>query len=447
MPLLFTSYMDFSLRPRWRSGLFVSLVALVALVGSVEAIKIAVVTALGKSTEVSEVQKGLALDPDNPVLHERLSQLYGDSLGLSNLTEGVAQARRATALNPNKSDYWLTLASACESVRDNACADQALQRALVLSPMVPLVWWEAGNHYLRTDRPAAALPCFRRLLELSPDYAAPTFDLTLHTYGDSKMILENVVGGGKDPRLALAFADFLSANNDFDTAHQAWTQIAGRGSPFPFVAIRPYMERLLSHGRYQEARAIWLHLERLGVIAKPAGSEQGNLVFNGGFEQPPLGAGFDWRSQPSPYASVDFADSSPYEGTHCLRVDFPVSQNDEFEPVYQIIPVASNQAYTVAAYVRSRDLTSDSGPRLRVTDPACPSCLDASTATTVGSTPWHTVTLNFSAGPQTQAMRVSVWRPRSQTFPTEITGTFWLDAVSLKATGPVSEKAALQSRH
>jgi tetratricopeptide (TPR) repeat protein len=447
MRLLFTNYLDFVLRPRWRAGLFVSLVALVALVGSAEAIKIAVVTALGKSTEVSEVQKGLALDPDNPALHDRLSQLYGGSLGLAEVTDGVAQARRTTALNPNKSDYWLTLASACESLHDNACADQALQRALVLSPMVPLVWWIAGNHYLRTDRPEAALPCFHRLLELSPDYAAATFDLTLRTYGDSKMILENVVGGGKDPRLGLAFADFLSANSDFDAAHQAWTQIAERGSPFPFVAIRPYLENLLSHGRYQEAGAIWLQLERLGVIAKPAGSDQGNLVFNGGFEQPPLGAGFDWRSQPSHYASVDFADSSPYEGRHCLRVDFPVSLNDEFEPVYQILPVAPNQAYTLVAYARSSDLTSDSGPRLRVTDPTCPSCLDASTATTVGSTPWHAVTLNFSTGPQTQAVRVSVWRPRSQTFPMELTGTFWLDAVRLKATSPMSEKAALQSRH
>ena len=72
-------------------------------------------------------------------------------------------------------------------------------------------------------------------------------------------------------------------------------------------------------------------------------------MFNGGFEQPPLDAGFDWRSQPSSYVSVDFADASPYEGAHCLRVDFPVGQNDEFEPVYQILPVVPNQAYTLAA--------------------------------------------------------------------------------------------------
>jgi len=433
MRLLFTSYTDFSLKPRWRSGLFLSLVALVALVGGAEAIRIAAVTAIEKSTEVSEVQKGLALDRDNPVLHDRLSRLYGDSLELSNLAEGVAQARRATALNPNKSDYWLTLASACESIRDNACADQAFERALVLSPMVPQVWWVAGNHYLVTDRPEAALPCFRRLLNLSPDYAAATFDLTLHTYGDPRMILENIVGKGTDTKLVLAFADFLSANNDFDTAHQAWTQVASRGSSFPFEDVRPYLERLLSHGRYQEARAVWLDLEGRGVIGKPADSEQGNLVFNGGFERPPLDAGFDWRSQPSSYVSVDFADASPHEGAHCLRVDFPVGQNDEFEPVYQILPVAPNQAYTLAAYARSRDITSDSGPRLRVTDPACPSCLIASTATTVGTTPWHTVTLKFFAGPQTQAVRVSVWRPRSRVFLMEISGSFWLDTVSIRA--------------
>jgi tetratricopeptide (TPR) repeat protein len=429
---LSVDFVEFPLGSRWRSGLFLSLVALVVLVGSAEAIKIAVVTALGKSAEVSDVQKALGLDPGNPVLHGRLSQLYSNSLELANLAEAVRQARQATILNPNKAGYWLALASACESIGDIACATRALQRATGLSPMTPLVWWEAGNYYLRTSQPKAAFLCFHRLLDLSPDYAVPTFDLTLRAYGNPKMILENVVGDEKDPKLALAFADFMSAINEFDAAHQAWTQVAGGSSPFPFVAVQPYLERLLGHGQYQEAEVVWLDLERRGAIAESADREQGNLVFNGGFEQPPLSAGFDWRSQASSYVSVDFADVSPYEGTHCLRVDFPVSQNDEFEPVYQILPVAPNHSYTLAAYVRSRDITSDSGPRLRVRDPVCPSCLDASTDTTVGTTPWHPVTLHFSVGPQTQAVRLSVWRPRSRTFPMDISGSFWLDDVSVR---------------
>lgn len=433
---LSVNYIEFSLKSRRRSGWFLSLGALVTLVASAEAIKIAAVTALAKSPEVSVVHKALAVDPGNPVLHNRLSQLESDSLQPSKLTDAIREASQATKLNPNKSDYWLTLASACESARGNACADQAIERALVLSPMAPRVWWMAGNHYLRADRPEAALHCFHRLLNLSPDYAAPTFALTLRAYGDPQMILDKVVGDSKDPALGLAFADFMSAKSHFDAAHQAWTQIANGASQFPFAAVQPYLERLMSHGRYQEAQAVWLRLEGRGIIARPADSEPGNLVFNGGFEQPPLGAGFDWRSEASSYATVDFADASPYEGTHCLRVDFPVGQNDEFEPVFQTIPVVPRRPYSLAAYVRSSDIMSDSGPRLRVTDPDCTACLNVWTDAAVGSTPWHKVTLRFSTGPHTQAVRLSVWRPRSRTFPMDISGSFWVDAVSIRAERP-----------
>ena len=44
----------------------------------------------------------------------------------------------------------------------------------------------------------------------------------------------------------------------------------------------------------------------------------------------------------------------------------------------------------------------------------------------------HQVTIEFTSGLQTHAVRVSVWRPRSRVFPMEISGSFWLDAVSLR---------------
>src|ERR1035437_1813684 len=157
------NYVEFSLTSRWRSGIFLFLAALVTLLVSMEAIKIAAVTALGKSGDLTSVQKAIALDPANPALHDRLAQLISDPPEPSNLAAAIQEAKRATALNPNKSDYWLTLASVCESASDDGCADQSLQRALDLSPMTPQVWWIAGNHYLRTDRPDAAFPCFHRL--------------------------------------------------------------------------------------------------------------------------------------------------------------------------------------------------------------------------------------------------------------------------------------------
>jgi hypothetical protein len=167
-------------------------------------------------------------------------------------------------------------------------------------------------------------------------------------------------------------------------------------------------------------------------VKKPATGEPDNLIFNGDFEQVPLNAGFDWRTREVPYLSLAFPDSGAYRGSRCLRLDFTVGRNDESEAVYQFVPVVPYQGYSLTAYARSNNITSDSGPRLRVLDPACPACLDVSSETTVGTTPWHPVSLKFSTGDHAQVVRVSVWRPRSRTFPTAITGTFWLDTVSLE---------------
>ncbi len=158
----------------------------------------------------------------------------------------------------------------------------------------------------------------------------------------------------------------------------------------------------------------------------------------GDFEQVPLNGGFDWRTREVPYLWFAFPNSGAYRGGRCLRLDFTVGRNDESEAVYQFVPAAPKQEYLLTAYARSNNITSDSGPRLRLLDPACPTCLDISSETTVGTTPWHPVSLKFSTGDHAQVVRVSVWRPRSRTFPTEITGTFWLDAVSLKRLKPRS---------
>ena len=115
-----------------------------------------------------------------------------------------------------------------------------------------------------------------------------------------------------------------------------------------------------------------------------------------------------------------------------MRVDFTAPRNDESEPVYQVVPVLPNRTYALEAYVRSAGITSPSGPCLRVTDTKQTGSVDAVSESTVGTTAWHEVRFSFSTGPQTNVLRVSLWRPRAREFPMEITGSFWLDAVSLK---------------
>jgi tetratricopeptide (TPR) repeat protein len=440
---------EFLLRPRWRAGVFLLGLGLAALFLAGEAIRIGIATSLEQSASVSDLRWALTLDPANPNLHHRLGLVYSYSSEDFNPAEAIKHLRRATELNPHKALYWSSLASACDSLGDAVCADRALERALNLSPMSPRLRWITANHYLLTNRAQAALPHFQRLLELSPEeYSLPTFRICLEALRDPEVVFEKVLPRGADPKLKLAYVNFLSYQPDPGFAQRVWAQtVAASSSPFPFSLAGPYLQRLLDLGRYNEAVGVWQDLARLGIVRKPASEDRENLIFNGDFAQAPLNAGFDWRFRQVPYVSLDFPDSGGYRGGRCMRLDFTVGQNDEYEAAYQIVPVAPDVAYLLTAYTRSESITSDSGPRLRVLDPACPACLNVSSETTVGTTPWHAVSLMFSTGPHAQLVRVSVWRPRSRTFPTEITGTFWLDAVSLKAKGPLSEKTTLPLAH
>ncbi len=430
-----------SLRSRWRASLFLSVVTLLSLFIAVKNIRIAIASTLGRSTKLSELRRAVALDPANPELQHWLGLVYLYASQEPNPAEGLNHLRRATELNPYKPFYWSDLASACESIDDRACADGAFERALNLSPMTPRLHWLTAHYYLRTDRPETARLHFHRLLELSPNYAWPTFRLCLQAWGDPEVIWQKVLPD--NPSLKVAYVNFLSAQGEADFAYRVWAQTVvqngAHASPLPLALAEPYLDRLLDLGRNREAFSVWQDLQRLGIVEKPAAGDQDNLVFNGDFEQVPLNAGFDWRYREAPYPSLDFLDPAAYQGVRCLRLDFTVKRNEDYEPVYQIVPVVPHQEYLLMAYVRSENITSDSGPRLRVMDIVCPDCLNVSSETTVGTTLWHVVSLRFSTGAPTQFVRLSVWRPRSRTFPTEITGSFWLDAVSLKPVSSARE--------
>jgi hypothetical protein len=246
--------------------------------------------------------------------------------------------------------------------------------------------------------------------------------------------VQKVLPLGKDPRVKLAFLNFLTSSGLIDQAHLVWAKTVEAGTPFPLSSATPYMDQLLGLGRFDETQKVWRGLERLGVVPDLSG-EQGNVVFNGDFEETPLNAGFDWRNRPGAYIALDFSDPSAHSGKRCLRIDFTVSRNEEYAPLFQLISVVPKQAYLLTAFVRSQDITSDSGPRLQLVDPVHPNVPHGLTETTTGTTPWHPISLSFCTGPDTRLVQLSIIRLRGRTFPTEITGSFWLDSVVMKPVG------------
>jgi len=383
--------------------------------------------AWGESVHLPTLRRAVALDSSNPALHFQLGTAYLWAEG-GNPPAAAGELLEATRLNPNVAEYWSALGKACYAAGQERCSDRAFERATGLSPARPRFAWEAALHYTITRRPQAAWPHLRRLLRLQPERAPQVFDLLRRAGADPEPVWRQVASAaGAD--VSLSYLSFLVADSRLAAAEKFWGELSSARTDLPLASASNYVEQLLRSGHYRAAAAVWARLQDRGAAG---GSSAPSLLYNGGFERRPLEAGFDWHFQQQTYLSVDFADPGARSGARALRLEFTVPDNSDYEPAYQFVPVTPGQTYVLAAQVRSEEITSDSGPRLRVQDPQCPACLSLASAGTVGTQAWHAVELEFTAPAAAQVVRVSVWRPRSRSFPMAISGRLWVDDVCLR---------------
>lgn len=419
------------LRPPWRAAFFLLPIIAVSVGLAWEAIRVARVTFQVDTVSIPDIQKALRQDPNNFDLVHRLGLVYSYDATNTDLSESVKYLRRAADLNPRRWDFWADLGSSCDYVGDTACSDQAFERASALNPMSPSLQWSMANHYLLTNRQEKAFTCFRRLLEMDPQgYLDPTFRLCLRATRDPQAIYAEVVPNGKDASARFAFLTSLSSLADYESAMRIWKQMISGADRLPNLSyVEPFLDFLIDHNQIQDAVTVWNDLQHAGAIP-PA--QAANMIYDGSFEGPPLGMGFDWRLDESSDLVFDFSDPSAYQGAKCLRVDFAVGRNAEYYLVSQIVPVTPKTRYRLTAYVRSANLTSESGPRLRVEEMGCGDCGMRTSEPTLGNTSWHPIEVEFVTRPQTQAVKVYYWRPQDETAHRDITGTVWLDNVMLR---------------
>ena len=421
------------LRPWWRVPLFLIPILAVSLGLSWEAIRVAGVSYQLDSLSITVLQKALRQDPGNSDLAHRLGLLYAADPAEGNLAEGVKYLRQAAELNPRHWDYWSDLGTSCDFAGDTACSDAAYDRARVLNPMMPASLWALGNHYLLTNRPEKAFPYFRKLLDLDPGYLENTYRLCLRATQDPQAIYTEVVPRGKDASARFAFLMLLTSTADYESAMRIWGQMISGPDRSPDLSlVKPFLDFLIDHNQIRDASTVWNDLQHAGVIPPVPKPQAANLLYNGDFEVQPLNTGFDWRISDSQDLEFDLSDPTAYKGAKCLRIEFPVGRNADYDLVDQVVRLKPNTRYQLSAYVRSDNLTSDSGPRLRVIEMGCGDCVARTSDPTVGTTPWHPIDVEFMTQPQTQAVRISFWRPQDRVTSRDITGKVWLEDVTLR---------------
>jgi hypothetical protein len=432
-PVFRTPRTEVDLSSPWRAAFFVIFVSLVAGILGWEVARTAGAEALLSLHRPYAFRWALALDPDNPEIHERLGQYCLYSMEYGDLQEAVRQFWRAAELNPWNAAYWFDLGTSCGTSRDETCAASAFASAVRLSPMTPRFEWGWALQLLATGKQGEALPHLRRLLALDGSYAPAVFRVSPWALARPQSALRNLLPPAGAAQLKLDYLNFLCAHGKMDAAYFVWTQALSRGAAIPFASARRFLNQLIDQGRIREATAVWRDLEASGIIPGGSDGDPSNLIYDGDFAHSPLNAGFGWRVQKSPYVEVIFRSLPSPRGNRGLRIDFMVPRNDEFRPVFQYVVVRPHTPYLLTVRVRSANISSDSGPRLRVVDPICDACLDVSTESSVGTSGTHEVSVKFKTGESTRLVRLGVWRPRTVDYPTEITGTFWLADVSLRA--------------
>lgn len=426
---------EWSLRPPWRAALFLAPIIAGSVWLSLEGILVARVTYQVNTVSIPDIQTAINEDPDNADLIHNLGLVYASSPTDSNALESLRYLRRAVALNPGRWDYWADLGASCDFAGDSACSDDAFDRALKLNPMAPSMQWALGNHFLLTNREEKAYPYFQRLVAMDSTYFEPTLRLCMRATRDPQAIYAAVIPhDSRDAARRFDFLTFLSSTGDHENAMRIWGQMISGPDPSPNLSmVKPFLDFLLDHNQVLSASRVWKDLQHAGVIPAPSPASDGTLLYNGAFATSPLNTGFDWRVNESPDLVYDFSDPSAYRGGKCLRIEFPLGRNEEYDLLNRVAAVEPETRYELTAYVRSDNLTSESGPRLRVVEMGCESCDTQTSDSTLGTTPWHPITVTFTTRPGTKAVRISFWRPQDQTYHRDITGTVWLDNVALRS--------------
>lgn len=374
--------------------------------------------------------RAVRLASADPEYHLMLGRLYQYDVSNIDREKALHHLQRAAQLDPDNARPWLELGAAFEIEGDTVQAEACLRQADRLAPNIPLIQWAIGNSYLLHGSVDDAFRHFRGVLAGTRAYDQVLFSTAWKASGDPTKILEELVPHRLETEMS--YLTFLVANQRLDEARPVWQRVVAAPEGLRIQHSSQYIGALIKANRPREAYAVWQDLARKGLIRGGYEPASGNLVFNGDFEDEVVGAGFDWRVF-SPDGATAGIDEMTYRSPRrAAVVHFAGTHNVNFRHVLQFVKVQPRTSYRLQAFMRTENITTDSGPRLEVYDFYDPASLLQQTENMLGSTSgWEPFVMDFTTGPKTELIVVALRRLRSQKFDNQIAGKVWLDDVRL----------------
>ncbi len=376
------------------------------------------------------------IEPDNPETWYRLGRYRQLDFDNADIPLAISYYRRAVQLNPSSPYYKLDLAGALEMAGNNDEADSYFRGAQAAYPISAEVSWKYGNFLLRQNRLPEAYSEIHRAVLVDPKLIPLAVSRVWHSEPDIHLLLDQVLpptdeAGG-------AALNFLADEKDSTAALEVWRRLMAKDPRVDWAWASKLTDLLVDQEKFDEAGNVW-H-EAAAKNEGPAPAYAGNsLIFDGGFERDISQGGLGWREQNTQGTDFDFDADSKHSGSRSARLTFDGTQNLYYEGLYQEVLVSPATHYRFQGFLKTDQITTESGMRFEVRDPKDPQRLDVLTQNETGTVPWTLEQADFTTGPQTHLIWVRITRRPSERLDNKLNGTVWIDDVTVVPAGSTIE--------
>lgn len=385
---------------------------------------------IAERPDLKNYQTAMGLDPGDAEYPLSVGRTYQYSVQNANPDLAIKELTRSIHLNAYDAQTWLDLGTASEFQGDNAKAEECMRRADALAPRIPGFQWAIGNFFLFHNNVQESFKHFRMVLDGFTGYEDAIYNTAWKASGNGPLILASLIPNSPGPEID--YLNYLLSTQRLSETGAVWDRLAASPDKFPASDMAFYLDVLIGAHQPDRAWKVWTTLREKGLIPPTYLETPQNLVENGNFENALLGYGFGWRVAAVSGVYVDLDDSAYHSAAKSLLIQFPGNQNLEYHNVYQFVPVHPSTHYHLSAFMKTDNITTDSGPRIEVKDAYNPSALDKYSDQLTGTSPtWSPLSIDFETGPKTSLVVVDIARPVSQEFLNQIAGKVWVDDVTL----------------
>lgn len=386
------------------------------------------------------MERAARLEPDNAANWYNLGLYWRLNADHPDLSRAINYFVHAAHVNPHSADIWMDLGKSYELNSEISQARAAFLEARANYPVSADVAWRYGNFLLRQGETDAAFAEIRRSLAEEPGRAAEAISVCWRAKPDIRVLLDQVLPAS--PQVYLSVIEVFAKQWETDAALEVWRRLAGLQPKLELKQVNVFVDALLAKRQVAEAHEVWTQALGFAGIPRPDDPAK-SLIWDGGFETGVSG-GFAWRVQAAHGAQTDFDSEVRHSGNRALRIHFDGRQNVQFENVCQFVAVAPETAYQLAAWMRTKSVTTDRGVYIIVRTPEFPGNPPAMSADMRETQPWTRLTVPWTAGKDVHLAQVCLGRAASQKLDNQISGTVWVDDLTLtpESAPPAAASAA-----